>query len=215
MKKYLLIFVAALLLSACCTSCVDMPTESNISTTNKATQALNIESELSSSTVYSFRDLDRNSYGREQLVTEASQSNFNKNQPPKLLKWSLERENLNARNKRWNDPNKISYIYLLSDMGTCVGYFPIKGKVSSVNSKLTTNQQLIKGGGNHNYGYINGVVESPSMDGSYGSNGDAVFFFLTDGTYMEWAGKYLLCDNYVKLSQQPLMTYSIKDKKKK
>lgn len=52
-----------------------------------------------------------------------------------------------------------------------------------------------------------GVVESPSMDGSYGSNGDAVFFYLTDDTYMEWKGSYLLSDNYVKLSQEPLMTY--------
>ena len=47
------------------------------------------------------------------------------------------------------------------------------------------------------------------MDGSYGSNGDAVFFFLTDGTYMEWAGKYLLSDNYIRLVQKPVLTYDM------
>lgn len=149
-----------------------------------------------------------NSYGREILITEASQINFNNNQPAEDLAWSLERRNLNERNKRWNDPNKVSYIYLLSDMGTIIGYFPIKGKVSSVNSKLTATNQLVF----HDYSFednVTGVVESPSMDGSYGSNGDAVFFYLTDGTYMEWAGKYLLCDNYVKLTQKPVLTYDV------
>ena len=160
-----------------------------------------------SDTVESFRDANENSYGREQLMTEASQSNFNKNQPPKALDWSLERDNLNKRNARWNDPNKISYIYLLSDTGIIISYFPIKGKVSSVNSKLTTNQQVIHAGYYRDSGM--GVVESPSMDGSYGSNGDAVFFFLTDGTYMEWAGQYLLCDNYIRLAQKPVLIYDM------
>ncbi len=47
------------------------------------------------------------------------------------------------------------------------------------------------------------------MDGSYGTNGDGIFFFLTDDTYMEWAGKYLLCDNPIKLTQEPIMIYDI------
>lgn len=157
---------------------------------------------LSDHDVLQFRSVNRNAYGREQQLSEASQSNFNKIQPPVMLNWSLERDQLNERNTRWNDPNKISYIYLMSDFGTVVGYFPIRGKVSSVNSKLTTNLQGL---------YNGSVVESPSMDGSYGSNGDAVFFFLTDGTYMEWSGKYLVSDNYVKLSQEPLMTYTLKE----
>lgn len=42
---------------------------------------------------------------------------------------------------------------------------------------------------------------------SYGSNGDAVFFFLTDGSYMEWNGTYLLVDRPMKLSVKP-MVYS-------
>ena len=77
----------------------------------------------------------------------------------------------------WNDPNKLSYIYLFN-RDNIVGFFPIKGKVSSVNSQIT----------NTNYEYNNSTVESPSMDGSYGTNGDAVFFFLVDGSYMEWNG---------------------------
>ena len=187
------------------TSC-DIPKQSNIQSTNQAVEALSTESALSDRAVSSFTDIDENSYGREQSITEVSQSNFNKNQPPKLLEWSLERDNLNKRNARWNNPNKVSYIYILSDTGIIISYFTIKGKVSSVNSKLTTNQQVVR---RYYNSATSGVVESPSMDGSYGSNGDAVFFFLTDGTYMEWAGKYLLSDNYIRLVQKPVLTYDM------
>ena len=212
--KTILTSIILSVLFFCSCSLPEQPT-TNINTTNKAKQAIKTESKLDKVTVNSFAKMNENSYGREQLFTEASQSNFNKNQPPKMLDWSLEREQLNDRNLRWNDKNKISYIYLLSDMGTIIAYFSIKGKVSSVNSKLTTNQQVVfqhKGAASSgdDYGIV-GTVESPSMDGSYGTNGDAVFFFLTDGTYMEWAGKYLLCDNYIKLNQKPVLTYDIKD----
>lgn len=53
-------------------------------------------------------------------------------------------------------------------------------------------------------------MESPDFDGSYGDNGEGIFFFLTDGTYMEWNGKYFLSDEPVKLAQQPLMVYETK-----
>lgn len=202
-RNFLIVLLGALLFGACCVSC-DVNT-----TPAEASKALSSEVTLDHSTISSFTNVGENSYGREQLFTETSQSHFNKVQPPKMLPWSLEREQLNERNLRWNDPNKVSYIYLLSDMGTIIGYFPIKGKVSSVNSKLTTNQQMIRRYNTSSSG--SGVVESPSMDGSYGSNGDAVFFFLSDGTYMEWAGKYLLCDNYIKLTQKPVLTYTVTD----
>jgi hypothetical protein len=32
------------------------------------------------------------------------------------------------------------------------------------------------------------------MDGSYGSNGDAIFFFTTSGEYVEWNGKYVVSE---------------------
>lgn len=131
----------------------------------------------------------------EQIYTEISQRNLVKKQPPVILDWSLERDNLNRRTKLWNDPNKISYIYLFN-RDNIVGFFPIKGKVSSVNSQVT----------NTNYEFVNSTVESPSMDGSYGTNGDAVFFFLVDGSYMEWNGTYLLVDKPIKLNVEPMIS---------
>lgn len=130
----------------------------------------------------------------EQVYTEISQRNLLKKQPPVILDWSLERDNLNRRVQLWNDPNKLSYIYLFN-RDNIVGFFPIKGKVSSVNSQIT----------NTNYNYGGTTVDSPSTDGSYGTNGDAVFFFLVDGTYMEWNGTYLLVDKPIKLNVEPML----------
>ena len=123
--------------------------------------------------------------------------------PPKVEK-SLERENLKERLIRFNDENKISYIYLLSDMGSVITFFPIKGKVSSVNSMLTTTEQVIEDSFGSEWGV---VVASPDLDGSYGSNGDAIFFFTTEGVYCEWNGKYFLCDRPLKLTTAPILIY--------
>lgn len=158
-------------------------------------------------------DIGQNSVGIEMRRSESIQKKLTETQPQPQIDWSLERQNIIDRTERWNDPNKLSYIYLMSDMGTIVAYFPIRGKVSSVNSALSTPSQIVKDP--HTWRYNGGgagsslVLESPQEDGSYGTNGDAIFFFLTDGTYVEWSGTYFLSDNPLKLSQEPIMTYEV------
>lgn len=144
----------------------------------------------------------------EQEHTEANQKHLYQEQPPEELDWSLERDNINRRTRLWNDPNKVSYIYLV-DYGKIMAFYPIKGKVSSVNSQITNPGQLASRKIKTQSGsvrYIDGVLPSPAEDGSYGTNGDAVFFFTTDGTYVEWAGTYMLCDKPLKLSTPPVVT---------
>ena len=148
----------------------------------------------------------------EAKFSEDQQQRLIKAHPQPRLDYSLERVNLIERLERFNDPNKISYIYLLSDMGQIYGFFPIKGKVSSVNSALSIGEQVI----DDPFGYrANGaqgqVVESPQEDGSYGTNGDAVFFFTTENVYVEWNGKYLLMDQALQLTEQPLLVYDGKE----
>jgi len=161
-------------------------------------------------------DMAVNSVGVEQRRSEKIQLGLDKAQPQPEMDWSLERENIINRTLRWNDPNKISYIYLL-EFGRLVGYYPIKGKVSSVNSALSTPDQVVTdpnkwadmmGEGVGGVG-SSLVMSSPQEDGSYGSNGDAIFFFLTDGTYMEWNGRYLLFDNPMKVSVEPMFVYEV------
>ena len=136
----------------------------------------------------------RKMYDKEQNHTVANQERLNSAQPPVEVKWSQERENINKRNQMLNVQNKTFYFYPIS-MGHIMGFYVCKGKISNVNSQVTNTQQIIgKAGGSH-------VVPSPSEDGSYGSNGEAMFGWTTDGTYFEWRGDYWISDRPLKLTQ--------------
>lgn len=139
-------------------------------------------------------------YGYEVKVTEANQQNLVKAQPPIQLDGSLERQNLIERYKHLNDRNNVHHVYLMSNDGDVIAYFTAQGKVSSVNSKLTNDRQIvvdnrcIETTTNDNEAGCFKLVESPQMDGSYGENGDAIFFFTTSGEYVEWNGKYVVSE---------------------
>ena len=82
-----------------------------------------------------------------------------------------------------------------------MAFYTVKGKVSSVNSLLTTPKQAFS------YRGTVIIVESPQLDGSYGTNGNAIFFFTTEGAYVEWPGEYLLSDQPLKLVTPPELIY--------
>ena len=129
--------------------------------------------------------------------------------PASPVVYPLEREQLNLRNETWSDPDKISYIYLVS-YGKIMANYTLKGKVSSVDSRLTCTQQMVDDGSSHYDGraYIQ-VVDSPALDGSYGTNGGGIFFFTTDGVYVEWNDTYMLCDAPLTLSQPPELVLEV------
>ncbi len=171
---------------------------------------------------FSSCDTKNSSGNQEQNHTEENQRGLIATQPPPTLKSSLERANLIRRTNLWNDESKVSYIYLIS-FGKVMAFYTIKGKVSSVNSQLTNTDQLtwkcVKADGTYDdNGYCNsfgenvvsGSIPSPSEDGSYGTNGDGIFFFTTEGTYVEWSGEYMLADQPLKLSTQPELVREIK-----
>ena len=148
---------------------------------------------------------------KEERLVGINQTNLLKTQPPEKITWSLERHQINERTKLWNNRNKISYIYLLN-RGMIISFHAIKGKVSSVNSQITNPQKIQPFNG---HTYVGLVLPSPAEDGSYGTNGDAIFFFTQDGTYIEWNGKYFLSDKPMKLTQKALLYREVKDETKK
>lgn len=151
---------------------------------------------------------DNSTQSKEQNFSEQQQTKLFTNQPPPTFDYSLERENLIKRDKLENDANKVSYIYLLSDTGQIYTFLTVKGKVSSVNSLLTTPEQI-----KCPYSGSCLTTESPQEDGSYGTNGDAIFFFTTEDVYVEWNGKYLLVDQPLQLTSRPVLIYdAAKDK---
>lgn len=131
------------------------------------------------------------SQNKEQTISEQNQDTLDLNQPAPKLTYSAERANLIKKLNLTNDPNKVGYIYLLGANGQVVANYTVKGKVSSLNSLLTTPQQIQCPGNSNNDCLTTG---SPDLDGSYGANPSGVFFFTTSGAYVEWGGQYLYSD---------------------
>ena len=127
------------------------------------------------------------------------------NQPtPTDIEYSLERYNLikraywvNGMRDKANTYQSpiadmpLGYVVLFTESGDVVGQFTIEGKVSSLNSYLTPDSEYYE----ESYDGLH-VKNSwlPDIDGSYGSNDNGIFFFTTDGKYVEWTGTYLYSD---------------------
>lgn len=124
-----------------------------------------------------------------------------KNQPtPTDIDYSLERYNLIKRaywvNGMRDKANSLAspiadmplgYVVLFTESGDIVGQFTIDGKVTSLNSYLTPDSEYYSSDT-----YYNEWL--PDIDGSYGENDNGIFFFTTDGKYVEWTGTYIYSD---------------------
>lgn len=121
---------------------------------------------------------------------------------PTDINYSLERYNL-IRRAYWVNGMRekanalpcsvekpLGYIVLFCG-NTIVGKFVVDGKVSSLNSYLTPDSDYYEYSGSSSY-YKNEWLAD--VDGSYGSNDNGIFFFTTDGKYVEWTGTYLYTD---------------------
>ena len=137
---------------------------------------------------------------KEKKITEKNQEKLLKAVPPPELETSLERKNLVKRLTRFNEENKISYIYTISHSGSIILFTTVKGKVSSVNSLLTIPEV---------YDHNGAVLPSPDLDGSYGSNGNAIFWFDSNDVYHEWNGEYHLVDEPLKLTSAPVLIQTV------
>lgn len=129
-----------------------------------------------------------------------------KNQPtPTDVDYSLERYNLIKRAYWVNGQREkalalpcsvtkpLGYIILITESGAILGRFTVDGKVSSLNSWLTPDFN-VDYSYSSNGGYAYYQVEMPDVDGTYGTNDSGIFFFTTDGKYIEWTGSYLYSD---------------------
>lgn len=118
---------------------------------------------------------------------------------PKITR-SLERENIKRRIEFINQPDRIGYLYLLSENGQLIKEVQVLGKVSSLNSYLTPMEDV------RNFG--NGgvaVTQAADLDGTYGENSDGIFWFTADGVYQEWSGLHFYSSERMTLTTQPLL----------
>lgn len=104
--------------------------------------------------------------------------------PAKDLRDSLERRNLRERLLRQNDPDKIGYVYYVP-FGKILGYWTIKGKVSSTQSQMNPSDELTDDLSDCSGCFESQVLESAGDDGSFGENEKGVFFFTTGGAMIQ------------------------------
>lgn len=107
--------------------------------------------------------------------------------PSEKLTDSTERRNLRERLLRTNDPNRQGFVYLMN-YGQIVGYYAIKGKVSSTQSAMLPTDKVV----DRYEGDV--VVQAPGDDGSYGDNEPGIFFFTTDGVMVSTSLDYIESD---------------------
>ena len=152
-----------------------------------------------------------NSSAREQATQERNQSKLLNVQPPPQVSVSAERKNLIERLRRLNTENMTGCVYLISH-GVVMSFYPVKGKVSSLNSYLTGKEKIVDDPYAYGSPSAGGqLVESPDFDGSYGKNAEGVFFFTADtNTYVEWSGEYLFTDSCLTLSVRPSLVRVVK-----
>lgn len=148
----------------------------------------------------------------EQKNTETAMQGSSKiveNQPaPTDLEYSLERYNVIKRAYWVNGQREkamslicpvekpLGYIILFSASGAVIGRFVVDGKVSSLNSYLFPAeypQHVHLSENSEGHCYFD-LIEIAGIDGCYGQNVSGIFFFTTDGKYIEWTGDFLYSD---------------------
>jgi hypothetical protein len=156
---------------------------------------------------------DTSSFEAASQANEQSASDIIKSDTlPKVTK-SLERENIKRRIEFINQPDRIGYLYLLSDNGQLIKEVQVLGKVSSLNSYLTPMEDVQWFRGidvGESWGDVPIVTSAPDIDGTYGSNDDGIFFFTPDGVYQEWNGMYFYSSERMTFTTQPLLIETTK-----
>lgn len=138
---------------------------------------------------------------QDQVYFKTNQARLEAAVPPPQLTNSVERQNIAARAVRFDNPDKLGYIYLIS-YGRVMAFYPIKGKPTSLNSYMVSQDQIVGCGGSVC------TIQAPDVDGSFGKNSDGIFFFTPEGAYIEWQGGYMYSDVPLKLATQPDIVYT-------
>jgi hypothetical protein len=142
----------------------------------------------------------------EQQAAAANQAALLRSTPIPKVTNSLERANLAERAKRVNALDLVSCITLFASNGTAVAFFPVDGKVSSLNSYLQSGDQLVSDPHTTYDGRQSLVIEAPDIDGAYGKNADGIFFFTADtNDYVEWTGDYFWSEQCLKPVSAPIL----------
>jgi hypothetical protein len=118
---------------------------------------------------------------------------------------NAEIDNIAARHRLTSRPGAIGYIILMNQSGQIVFYGSVRGKVTSSGKRLTPPDQMRRYPSLLNDVDTYAVGPAPSDEGTWGSSDPYIYFWTTDGQYMQWNGSYLYSNSPIRLSVQPLV----------
>jgi len=161
-----------------------------------------------------------NTQGSESKKQENIQKDLVNVVPTPQIKNSTARAAIAKRATIFDDQNKVTYIYLVN-YGKVMAFYAVDGQAVNLRSYLTPMENIVDATGKlcdgTGYGNCSGgdgdagyMVSAPDVDGTYGENSEGIFFFTTEGAYVEWKGDYMVSDQPLKLTTQPELVREIK-----
>ena len=115
---------------------------------------------------------------------------------------NAEIDNIKRRLELTSNPEQIGFVLLLNDMGQPVYYAGVKGKITSGGKRLTPPEQPWTM--DHGQYYGTDLGPAPSDEGTWGTSGEYIYFWTTEGQYVQWNGSYLYSDQPFRLKIEPL-----------
>lgn len=105
-------------------------------------------------------------------------------QPAKSMEYSPSRETINFWIDTWDEPGKLSFVYLQGANGEFLGYYVLEGLPVSYCASITRNYDIRSGSGDTEL-----LLPAPGVDGVWYSGGQCNTYYgkdATTGAYVEW-----------------------------
>lgn len=109
----------------------------------------------------------------ESQIRDSSYAQLAKGQPAHGMKYSPTRDSINFWIDTWDEPGKLSYVYLQASNGELLGYYILKGLPVSYCASLTPTYQFV-GTPEDGSSVKDQQVPAPSVDGVYYGNSGAL-----------------------------------------
>lgn len=123
----------------------------------------------------------------DEQTRDEAYSKVMKSQPGKTLDYSPTRETINFWVDTWNEPGKLSYVYLQNTSGDVIGYYVLKGLPVSYCAQISPPDRMDAQHDGDSTGTV--VRKAPANDGAYYGDGNCNTFYgqdATSGAYVEY-----------------------------
>lgn len=126
----------------------------------------------------------------EAKIKQGSYNRLTKQEPAKAMAYSPTRKTINFWIETWDNPGKLSYVYLQASNGELIGYYVLKGLPVSYCAALTPTYEFVDTPDDDSNDK-NQQVPAPSVDGVYYGNSGALCGTYygedaTTGAYIEY-----------------------------